>query len=119
MTKLRREDCLAAMQKGEFEADVVGAAPGVAVVLTQSWCPQWTWMKAYLEELPESPERAIFWIEYDNEDYYEAFMAFKEETFGNREIPYVRYYRRGQFIRESNFIDEKGFLRLLERVPAL
>jgi hypothetical protein len=36
-------------------------------------------------------------------------MAFKESSFNNREIPYVRYYRNGSFSRDSNFIPAEGF----------
>jgi hypothetical protein len=115
MTKLSRDECLGAMGSGEFGPGVTRAAPGVAVVLTQSWCPQWAWMRAYLSTLPEDPERAIFWIEYDREDFFEPFMAFKEDVLGNREVPYIRYYRDGKLVRTSNFIDKAGFLRSLAR----
>jgi hypothetical protein len=114
MKKLEREQCLAAMADGEFPADLRASSPSVAVILTQSWCPQWKWMRSYLERLPDQPGRSVFWIEYDLEDFFEPFMAFKEDRLGNREIPYVRYYRDGRLARQSNFIDEGGFLRLLQ-----
>ncbi len=113
MTRLGREQCLAAMSAGEFGPEIRSAAPAVAVVLTQSWCPQWTWMRAYLEALPPDPSIAVFWVEYDREDFFEPFLAFKEEVLGNREIPFVRYYREGRLVRETNFIDRGGFLRIL------
>src|SRR5512145_120253 len=110
MTKLTAEQCLRLMESGEPGPELLGAAPAVALVLTQSWCPQWAWMRSYLEALPEDPARAIYWVEYDREEFFAPFMAFKEERFGNREIPYVRYYREGKLLRESNFIDKSGFL---------
>ncbi len=113
MTKLKTEDCLALIEKGEFSSGVVNAAPKVAIVLTQSWCPQWTWMRAYLEAMPEEESRAFFWVEYDREEFFQELMTFKEETFRNAQIPYVRYYRDGKLVAQSNFIDERGFLRLL------
>ncbi|MGO8692259.1 MAG: hypothetical protein ACLQMF_01185 [Rectinemataceae bacterium] len=112
MIKLNREECMAAIEKGDFGPGIVGAAPSVAVVLTQSWCPQWGWMRRYLESMPVRSGFEIFWLEYDNEDFYETFLAFKEDVFGNREVPYVRYYRDSRFSKESNFIDQRGFLRL-------
>ena len=115
MTKLERDACLRAMAAGEFGPEVTGASPSVAVVLTQSWCPQWKWMRAYLESLPAEEGYAVFWVEYDREDFFAPFMAFKEEVLGNREIPYVRYYRDGKLARESNYIDKAGFLRSLSR----
>jgi hypothetical protein len=111
--KLDRAACLDAMRDGEFGAGIRGAAPAVAVVLTQSWCPQWTWMRSYLEKLGDEPGREVFWVEYDVEEFSEPFMAFKEDVFRNREIPYVRYYRDGRLVRESNFMDERGFLKSL------
>jgi hypothetical protein len=109
--KLTERDCFDAVKAGDFAPAVTGAAPAVAVVLTQSWCVQWTWMRTYLERLGEVPGWEVFWVEYDREAFFEAFMSFKEETYANREIPYVRYYREGRLVRESNFIDETGFKR--------
>jgi hypothetical protein len=112
MIKLNREQCMTAIEKGDFSGDIVGSAPSVAVVLTQSWCPQWGWMRRYLESMPTRPGFEVFWLEYDHEEFFEKFLAFKEDVLGNREVPYVRYYRGGSFSKESNFIDQRGFLRL-------
>jgi hypothetical protein len=114
MRKLSREECLAAIAGGEFGAGVTGAAESVAVVLTQSWCPQWAWMRSYLAALPPAEEIGIFWVEYDLEDFFEPLMEFKERVFGNDQVPYVRYYRGGTIAAESNYIDKGGFLRRLE-----
>jgi hypothetical protein len=111
--KLAREECLAAMKAGEFPTSVREAAPGVAIVLTQSWCPQWAWMRSYLTAQKPDPNLEIFWVEYDLEDFFEPFMGFKETVLGNDQVPYVRYYRDGALAAQSNFIDQGGFLRLL------
>jgi hypothetical protein len=113
MRKLEKEECLSAMAAGEFGEELRKASDSVAIVLTQSWCPQWAWMRGYLESLPADPERKIFWVEYDREDYFEDFMRFKETAFGNDQVPYVRYYRDGDLVSESNYIDQGGFLRRL------
>jgi hypothetical protein len=113
MRKLTKPECLAAVEAGEFSPALRGAAPAVAIVLTQSWCPQWAWMRSYLAALPPDASREIFWVEYDLEDFFESFMRFKESSFGNDEVPYVRYYRGGELAAESNFIDQGGFRRLL------
>jgi hypothetical protein len=113
MRKLTKDECLAAMKDGEFAPGLTGTAPTVAIVLTQSWCSQWSWMRSYLSALPSDASRDILWIEYDREDFFEDFMRFKEGTFGNDQVPYVRYYRGGALVAESNFIDQGGFLRLL------
>lgn len=70
-------------------------------------------MQGYLPELSEASDVAIFWVEYDKEDFFDDFLPFKEEVLGNREIPYVRYYRDGMLIKSSNYIDKNGFLRIL------
>lgn len=114
MRKLSVGECRAAMASGDFPSAITASAPVVAVALTQSWCPQWTWMKAYLEKFGTEETIAIYWIEYDTEPFFEDFLAFKEGTFGNREIPYLRYYRGGQLFHESNYIDRGGFLRFLK-----
>jgi hypothetical protein len=111
MRKLAKEECLALIDEGEFGPTLRGAASSVAIILTQSWCPQWAWMRSYLESLPQDPNRAVFWVEYDLEDFFEPFMKFKEKSFGNDQVPYVRYYRDGVLSSESNFIDKGGFLR--------
>jgi hypothetical protein len=102
------------MAAGDFPDSVVGAASRVAVVLTQSWCPQWIRMRAYLESMPEDPDLAVFWIEYDRVSFFGPFMEFKERSFANREIPYIRYYRGGSLAAQSNFVDRDRFLSLLE-----
>jgi hypothetical protein len=111
--KLSRKECLALIESGEFGPELIGAADEVAIVLTQSWCPQWAWMRSYLEKLSWGAEREAFWVEYDLEDFFEPLMRFKEATFGNDQVPYVRYYKGGRLVAESNFIDQGGFLRRL------
>jgi len=115
MKELTEADCLALMAKGEFGDSIIGAAHSVAVVLTQSWCPQWSWMRSYLSKLSQDEGREIFWIEYDLADCFEALMAFKERIFGNDQVPYVRYYQGGKLVAESNYIDQGGFLRYLNK----
>ncbi len=113
LSKMTEKQCAAAMASGEFESALRGAAPKVAIVLTQSWCPQWTMMRSWLGAVAETPGVAVYFVEYDNEPFFEPFMQFKEDSFGNREIPYVRYYRDGEFVRSSNYLDKSSFLRAL------
>jgi len=112
--KLGEDDCRLAMRDREFSSTLIASSPSVAIVLTQSWCPQWVWMKSYLGAVADEEGVDVYWIEYDREPFFDEFRVFKEETFGNFEIPYVRYYRGGIFVRESNFIDRGGFLRCLK-----
>jgi hypothetical protein len=108
--KLTEQECGDAMEKGAFEM-LEGTG---AVILTQSWCPQWKAMKSYLPELEKAGEDlTILYIEYDIEPFFDKFMEFKENTYQNREIPYVRYFRKGVFSGESNYVSPQGFLHRL------
>jgi hypothetical protein len=112
--KLTEPECRYAMEHGEFEEALRGERS--AIILTQSWCPQWTAMRNYLPKADEkagSSQAGLYFIEYDLCPWFEEFMNFKENTFKNREIPYVRYYRDGKFFRDSNYISLEGFLSRL------
>jgi hypothetical protein len=120
LRKLSAEECHAARTQGDFLPALRNSAPATAIILTQSWCPQWRFMKIYLKDVeakanPPADEHraAIFWMEYDREDWYEDFLAFKEDVLGNREVPYVRFYRDGVLTGESNYISAQGFLSRL------
>jgi hypothetical protein len=112
--ELSREQAAAAMNAGEFDDGVRNASRQVAVVLTQDWCGQWAAMDEYLGELdarhPEL-ELVVFQLEYNRVDYFREFLRFKEEVLGNQLIPYVRYYRDGRLIGQSNFVSERQFLK--------
>jgi hypothetical protein len=119
---LSRAEAEHAMRHGEFDDSVTDAAARVAVVLTQDWCGQWIAMDRYLEELaawsgdpPGAPDRglAIFQLIYNTVEYFHAFMSFKETVWCNALIPYVRYYRGGRLVGQSNYVSRSQFLDLL------
>ena len=117
--KLSEAECRAAMESGDFDLSLV-SGPATAIILTQSWCPQWTAMRAYLPKVENAlPDVKLYYVEYDIEKWEnlenDAFMTFKENTYKNREIPYVRYYRNGAFSRDSNYISLDGFKSRLSR----
>ena len=107
-----------AISQGEFGEDIRLAADRVAVVLTQGWCPQWSDLKRTLSSLEKDPaldgaKPQVFELVYNKVAYSAEFMAFKENTFNNYEIPYVRYYKNGELVDESNWVSKKGFLARL------
>jgi hypothetical protein len=122
LRKLTEAECRFALEHGEFDPALI-KGPAAAIILTQSWCPQWTAMHFYLPGVEKKAATAfppginILYVEYDIEAWqeltHEAFMAFKEDSYNNREIPYVRYYRNGGFSRDSNYISLAGFLSRL------
>lgn len=118
---IRRLDaghCETAMSAGEFGAEVVGAAPSVAVILTQSWCPQWTMTRLWLDAALKEAGAVAWYVEYDREAFFDRFMAWKEDVLGNRTIPYIRYYADGKLSAESNFVSKAGFVARLGKKGA-
>jgi hypothetical protein len=113
--KLTEAECRFAITNGDFSEEVTNAAPSVALILTQSWCPQWLFMKSYLAEAEKTfqDKLQIRFLEYDRESFFQDFMYFKEEVFRNREVPYVRYYKNGILTSESNYTSKQGFLTKL------
>lgn len=112
MKKLTEEQMNFFLKNGDFSAEVIASAPNTAVVLTQDWCPQWTMMKRYLSEITEA---AVFFIEYNREARANEYMHAKETIFGNDLIPYVRYYRNGEFVGDSNFVFKDNFLDFFKK----
>ncbi len=103
-------DCI---KNGEFGGEIIATKPKVAVVLTQSWCPSWVAMTNWIGEI-KNPDIAIWSFIYDASEIFKEFLEFKEETLGNREIPYIRYYQAGKFITDTNYIDKDRFLKMFK-----
>lgn len=101
------------LKAGELPSSVIGAGDKVVVILTQDWCHQWQDMKTYLPEFDGETE--IFTLEYNCHKDFQKIMGFKEETFGNYEVPYLRYYFKGTLIAETNWIPRGTFAALLKR----
>ena len=117
--ELTEEQARYAMEHGEFGEDVRNADQHVAVVLTQAWCPQWTSMNVWLGFMrrrgkPADKEITVLEFIYDKVDFFPQFMAFKERHFGNYQIPYIRYYKNGTLVSESNYTTSQDFLRHFE-----
>ncbi|UFS71155.1 hypothetical protein LPW11_02935 [Geomonas sp. RF6] len=112
MEKMSEQQAREAIQRGEIGSDITEAAEKVAVILTQSWCLQWHEMRSYAAGFQDA---AVFYIEYDKTELFEDFRTFKEETFGNDQIPYVRYYRGGKLVAQSNAVAQETFRANLER----
>lgn len=111
MQKLSEDQCRRTIAEGEIPEEVRRADERVAVVLTQSWCPDWLLMRSYLSGLEESGV-SVFFVEYDRESFFHELMAFKENVFRSMEVPYVRYYRDGALVAESNLVfSRRGFLK--------
>lgn len=113
---ITEEQAKSAISHGDFGADVIGSGAHVAIILTQDWCGQWRTMQSWIESLekPASPMQddvEVFELVYNTQSYGEEFRRFKERAYGNRLIPYVRYYVDGKYIGDSNYVTKETFLR--------
>jgi hypothetical protein len=108
MKTVDKFQALSAIRTGEFGDDIICSAEKVAVILTQSWCPQWHAMKKFVTDFTGAE---IYSLEYDQTDFFDEFRRFKEQALGNDQIPYVRYYSDGVLIAESNYVSAETFQR--------
>ncbi len=99
---------------GELPEEIRAAAPAVAVILPQDWCPQFASMNRWLASVEDDPSRAVFLYKYNLSDLFAEFMRFKETRWNNDRIPYVRYYRGGALVHEGNYVPKDLFLEILE-----
>ena len=97
------------IENREIPNELINSTEKVAVVLTQDWCPQWLFMKRWLKKTEDNGIKT-FYISYNRKTYFSEFMSAKEDTFGNDQVPYVRYYKDGKYLNDSNFISEELFL---------
>lgn len=114
---ITEEQAKVIMEKGDIPEDFRRYSRKVAVVLTQGWCPQWRAMNSYLSRLgweKTDSEIVVFVLVYDRLSFFYDFMRFKESRFHNDHIPYVRFYRDGGFVVDSNYIGEPDFLHILK-----
>ncbi len=111
LSLLSDSQAMFAIENRELPDEIRNSNKCVAVVLSQSWCPQWIAMKGYLKKVAEqNPEIDIFVLEYNRKHYFAEFMSMKEIYWNNFEIPYIRFYRKGNLVNESNFISRSDFV---------
>ena len=112
LNKLTDAQVRNAIAAGEFGDDVIRSSRCVAVVMSQSWCPQWHMVERWLGALPCEAEIDIYSVVYDNEPFFEEFMRFKETVFRNHQVPYIRYYIDGRLVKETNYTSKDFFLKV-------
>jgi hypothetical protein len=110
MKLIDKVQALDAIKNGDFGTDITDSAARVAIILTQSWCPQWHSMKMFVSNFTGAE---VYYLEYDKTDYFESFRTFKENTFRNGQIPYIRYYCDGKLAAETNAVSLEDFQRML------
>lgn len=114
--KITTDHLASAIANSEFPAEILEASPLVACIMTQSWCPQWVFMRSWLRKLEKTAEMTeglkiqTFEAEYDRLPNFSEFRSFKEQVWNNWEVPYIRYYAGGNLVHESNFVSAMMFL---------
>lgn len=111
--ELTREQALYAIKHGELESSVLTSSDVVIVLMTQDWCPQWRDMSRWVYGLETSTDIQIYTLIYNKVDYSTDFMGFKENVWCNDQIPYIRFYKAGRLVKETNYIPEAQFKKLL------
>lgn len=104
-----------AIDNGEFPESILACAENVAVIMTQDWCPDWLLMRIWLHRRarrgePTELDIDVFLLLYNQIESFAEFLRTKEQIFGNSQIPYVRYYRDGTLIGESNVARYRSFV---------
>lgn len=105
-------DAQHAITNTEFSEKLRNAGKYVAIIPTQSWCHQWHAIRSWFEQSKSAAkEVVVFYYEYDTTDLFDPFREFKESHWKNDQVPYIRYYRDGICVHESNYCSEDDFYR--------
>lgn len=117
---ISEEQARHAMEHGEFPETVTEDGENVAILLTQGWCPQWLSMNVWLKSMekkkqPEDLDITIYEFIYDKVPFFNDFRTFKENRFGNLEIPYIRYYADGECFATSNYVPSRTFVEFFQK----
>lgn len=111
---LSKDQVFNAIQKGEFDNEIISSNNLVVVVMTQDWCPQWVNMKSWIYEVETNKDVDVYELVYNKTEYFNEFMSFKENVLRNSLIPYLRFYKNGLLVEETNYIKKEEFKTALE-----
>jgi hypothetical protein len=109
--QITKEQAFHAIETGEFGPEITSSHERVAVLMTQDWCPQWASMRSWIYSLDADLD--LYELVYNLTPYFTEFRTFKETRWKNGHIPYVRYYRGGALVAESNYASREEFLAFL------
>lgn len=113
---IQKDQAMYAIANGEFESTIVASKSRVIIILTQDWCPQWLDMKGWIYGVQIDEDIDIYELVYNKVDYFYDFMDFKENQYGNYNVPYLRFYKNGTLKKETNYISEKEFVEIIKSI---
>ncbi|MBI9103058.1 MAG: hypothetical protein JEY99_11630 [Spirochaetales bacterium] len=102
------------IKTGKLPAELTESAEKVALIATQDWCPQWLHMKMWLKSTEKEGVKT-YYVCYNRKSYFESFITMKEGQWNNDLVPYVRYYKSGNFIDDSNYVSKISFLAAFDQ----
>jgi hypothetical protein len=112
--ELTKTQAFFAINNGEFPEEVIASNNKVVVIMTQNWCPQWTSMNSWIYSLELGFDLDIYELIYDKVDYFNEFLVHKEKVWNNYDIPYLRYYKNGMLIKETNYTSQKNLVDIIK-----
>ena len=94
------------MENKEVSNDIKNTSEKVLAIFTQDWCGDWKGLNRELNanEQNSDIDLTVFICTYNESSLYEDFMNFKENEWKNELIPYLRYYKNGSFIKDTNHL---------------
>lgn len=110
---INKEQAKYAIENGEFDKNIIASKDKVIVIMTQDWCPQWMALKCWIYEMETNEDVDIYELEYNKTDYFDEFMNFKEDRWNSHNVPYLRFYKAGNLIEETNYIDKERLTEIL------
>lgn len=89
-----------------IEDDIIKSSENILVVFTQDWCPNWKNLNDELLNNKETTEIDIdlYTAIYNKSKLFEDFKSFKEDFWLSHLIPYLRYYKNGELLWETNHL---------------
>lgn len=113
---IKDSDMKAIIEMRELPESIKNSSENVLMIFTQDWCGDWHGLNRELlaNEQTSSIDITIFVCMYNQSGLYESFMKFKETVWKNALIPYLRYYKNGTFIKDSNHLPFQRLVRVFE-----
>lgn len=111
--QITEEQARHAIKTEEFDNSVIASKNKVVVILTQSWCSQWRSMERWVYDIPTDEDIDVYELEYNKTDYFDEFRSFKENIWGNFNVPYLRFYEAGVCVEQTNYIGQMQLKQML------
>lgn len=97
------EQMLETVENKELPQSLLSKSKNVIAVFTQDWCPDWHGVEKDLKKNENYSDDIVVYVAiYNTSKHSESIMNFKETVWNNALIPYIRCYKDGVLVKESN-----------------